>query len=347
MLAATAVLISHAYPLALGAGAQEPMHNTLGFNLGTLAVLTFFAISGYFILQSFQQRNSISDFFAARFLRIYPGLTVVLLLTAVVLGPILTSLDLGSFFRSTTTTLYVPKNLSLKWLEYNLPGVFAQNPYPLTVNGPLWTLFYEVMCYGMVVIVSVLFCRRERFCLFLLGYASLYLSYKLLRNIDDFPSMRTFDHLEELTYPFVLGMAFFRFIGPNGFRLSFLLTLIFLTGISYESPWFYELFVLTWSYGIFYCGFKRLKVLDTYNLLGDYSYGTYIYAFPIGQVVAATDMACSPLTLIAWSLPATLACAAISWHLIEKRALGQREMLATWIRVHLESTRGRFNEPRS
>ena len=61
MIAATAVLVSHAYPISLGVGALEPLSLILHFSLGTLAVLTFFAISGFFISQSFDRKNGLVE----------------------------------------------------------------------------------------------------------------------------------------------------------------------------------------------------------------------------------------------------------------------------------------------
>jgi hypothetical protein len=55
MLAAICVLISHSFRISLGAHSREPLEASLGMSLGTLAVVRFFAISGYFISQSFDK----------------------------------------------------------------------------------------------------------------------------------------------------------------------------------------------------------------------------------------------------------------------------------------------------
>ena len=94
MAAATAVLVSHAYPLSLGDGVAEPLLHYLGMDLGTLAVYMFFAISGYFVTQSFHKNSGLIEFCIARIFRIYPALFVALLLTVGLLGPIFTTLGL-------------------------------------------------------------------------------------------------------------------------------------------------------------------------------------------------------------------------------------------------------------
>ena len=71
------MLVSHAWPIALGSEAIEPLHIATGYKLGTTAVILFFAVSGYFITKSFLRRASLTDFAIARIVRIYPALIVV------------------------------------------------------------------------------------------------------------------------------------------------------------------------------------------------------------------------------------------------------------------------------
>jgi peptidoglycan/LPS O-acetylase OafA/YrhL len=156
MLAAISVLISDAYVLSLGPRTTEPLTNILGMSLGEVALITFFVISGFFVSQSFDRKRSFTDFWVARILRIYPGLALVLLLTVLLLGPFLTTLSITSYFSDPATFTYLPRNLSLKYLQYDLPCVFQDNPYPIATKGSLWTLFYEVSCYGLVAIVGIL-----------------------------------------------------------------------------------------------------------------------------------------------------------------------------------------------
>ena len=333
ILAASAVLVSHAYPISLGPGAPEPLENVLGMSLGTLSVLSFFAISGYFISQSFHNSGSIIDFGVARVLRIYPGLLVVLVLTVFVLGPVFTKLDLITYFSDRQTLLYIPRNLILWPLQYELPGVFNDNMYPSAINGSLWTLVYEVSCYAMVAAVGMLYLtlNRRRFLGFVIAYAVCYVVVlPLLRsNLDHLVILRNI-HL--LSLPFLIGMLLFQFRKQHPPRLATLIILGSTSALSYRSPWFHELFVLAWSYGIFYFGFLHYQPLQVYNRLGDYSYGMYIYAFPIEQIIIALYKECTPLLMILLSLPLTAFFAVISWHGIEERALTQKSGVSAWLR---------------
>jgi peptidoglycan/LPS O-acetylase OafA/YrhL len=335
MVAASAVLVSHAYPISLGVGAAEPLESLLQISLGTLAVLTFFAISGFFISQSFDRRSSTLGFVVARVLRLYPALLLVLLVTTLVIGPIFTTLSVMSFFSSNATLLYLFKNLTLKWMQYDLPGVFRDNPYPAAINGSLWSLFYEVACYGLVVAIGLLGVTAVhwRFAIFLGACSAIYLGLKLFYTHSD----TLVAIFQQLTLPFVIGMGFYQF------RRFVPLNAIFcgLTGcgalLAYGTPWFQEIFVLFWSYFIFNLGYLSFGPLRMYNRIGDYSYGMYIFAFPCEQIGVAVWKGISPLSLIALSFPVTLGCAALSWHLIERRALAHRTVVGNWLERRLST----------
>jgi peptidoglycan/LPS O-acetylase OafA/YrhL len=329
MIAASAVLVSHAYPISLGAEAIEPLASILQINLGTLAVFTFFAISGFFIFQSFDRRSSFISFAVARILRVYPGLLLVLLITILIIGPVFTTMTVSSYFFDRDTLLYVPHNLTLKWLQYDLPGVFHDNPYPGAINGSLWSLFYEVVCYCLVAGIGACegAARLWGFAAFLGVYSAFYLGVKLI----DLHYNQMLVNFHELTLPFVVGMAFYQlrhFVPLNGILCA-------LAGcaalLAYDTPWFREIFVLFWSYLIFYLGYLPCGPLKIYNRIGDYSYGMYIYAFPCEQIGAAVWKGISPLSLIAVSFPITLGCAILSWHLLESRALAYRVVMGSWL----------------
>jgi peptidoglycan/LPS O-acetylase OafA/YrhL len=301
-------------------------------SLGTLAVLTFFSISGYFISQSFHNSRSVVEFAVARTLRIYPGLLAVLVLTVFALGPAFTKNGLADYFLDRETLLYIPKNLRLWPLQYELPGVFEDNAYPGAINGSLWTLVYEVACYAMVAMVGMLGLARNgrRFGGFVLAYAICYVAaISLLRS--DLNHLTIVRNLHLLALPFVMGMTLFQFRQWMPLRFSILVLLGAASALSYGSPWFHELFVLAWSYGIFYLGFFRYEPLLAYNRLGDYSYGMYIYAFPVQQVIAAVYSGSTPTVMTVLSMPLTLLLAIVSWHCIEKRALAQRSAVSAWL----------------
>ena len=320
MIAATGVLVSHAYPIALGPGAAQPFSQTLGITLGTVCVYVFFAISGFFIARSFDRARSRADFLRARALRLFPALVVVLLLT--VLGGAALTLEPAAYWMAAPE--YFVRNATLFFLQYPLPGVFEQNPYGPAINGSLWTLNYEVLCYAGVFLIGVLgiLCRPRAMAAVL---ALVVVCYVVVMATE--PHDRLVK-LFELGLPFAIGTGFYVWreripVSPLiGLGLAALAAVVgyFAGSIVELEALFHPVFVLALSYGIFVVGFLPGRWLRLYNRLGDYSYGVYIYAFPVQQLMAHHGIT-TPYGNIATAALVTLPLAVLSWHLVEAPAL--------------------------
>lgn len=323
VIAAFAVLVSHSYPLSLGASAVAPLSEVLGISLGRLAVLVFFCASGFFIAQSFYRRSSLIEFFWARFLRIFPGLLMVLVGAVLVVGPLATTLPLSDYFLHEKTISYVSQNLKLKDMQWGMPGVFTEVPFAGSVNGSLWTLYYEVVCYVFLAVVGVLgFCKSTlRFSVFLAIYFSVYLVSKFFPEAVRALNSATCQTFFSLSFPFVLGWMIFHFRHMVVLSPVVLIGLALLAWIGAGTPVQLELLVLSVVYSTVYFGFKLPSVLLQYNKLGDYSYGVYIIAFPVQQLIANFQNGVSPLSMMFQSALLTIPLAIFSWHLVEGPAL--------------------------
>ena len=333
MLAAWAVLVSHAYPIALGPGTPQPLKDATGYTLGTLAVFVFFAISGFLIAASFERARSHTDFLLARVLRLYPGLFVSLLLAAFVLGPAMTTLPVTDYLTGTDPYLFMLKNLALVLPDYTLDGVFTDNPFP-SVEGSIWTLFYEVACYiGVFVLGIAGLLGNVRTMALLFG---VYLAGWIALDLAGDPIHPKLAALRELSLPFAIGTALY--IWRHQIRLSvgILLAACAVTlALKYSvgpGPLYDIAFVLTLSYATFWLAYVPGGVIRQYNRLGDYSYGLYIYAFPLQGLVVALLPGSDVLTNILLATPLTLFFSVLSWHLIEAPALAQRKPLAQKLR---------------
>jgi peptidoglycan/LPS O-acetylase OafA/YrhL len=334
--AAIAVLVSHAYPISEGPKEREPLEAFLGTTLGGLAVLVFFIVSGYFISQSSVRSKTQYDFWTARFLRIYPGLLIALSVTVVFVGIAVTSLPPREYFSAAETLTYVPKGLSLLWIQYELPGTFGDNPFSGVVNGSLWTLFYEALCYLMLSSLHPLrILHSEKraaafFLLFLFCYSVVKFALMESSAFDSrTPAFKFLGHLLDLTPAFVLGMAYYVYRDRIPVNLISCLVLAIGSAAAYSSPVFREVFLIFISFLVFYVGFKTLKFMYFYNIFGDYSYGIYIYAFPMEQLGAYLLPGISPIGVIMLAGPATIAASIASWHWIERPALRLRALLAS------------------
>jgi peptidoglycan/LPS O-acetylase OafA/YrhL len=318
MLAATGVLVSHAYPISLGPGAPEPLSNLLGgITLGTVCVMVFFSISGFFITRSFDQKHSLTGFLWARALRLFPALAVVLIVTVVVSAVFLTVAPPQVFWPAAGE--YLLRNLFLFFPKYPLPGVFETNPYGPAINGSLWTLSYEVLCYLGVVICGVLglLGRRAAFA------AVLGLFLVLYAITEAMPFHARIENLARLGLPFAIGMSFW--VWRAFIPLSWPLVGIALVAavLLRPTPLFGFALTLALAYGVFVLGYARTAIFGGYTRLGDYSYGTYVYAFPLQQLVASFGVV-SPIANMTLTLLAVLPCAVMSWTFVEAPALRLR-----------------------
>lgn len=152
-ICAILVIVGHANPIT-GTGVDILTEYTGGeCSFGGLAVGVFFFFSGLYVTKSLSKTVNLRTYLAKRVERIFPQLAVVILISAFVLGPILTSLPVGTYFLSLGTYTYLLNAILIP--IHNLPGVFEGLPYQ-TVNGPLWTLPVEFACYLMLWGISLL-----------------------------------------------------------------------------------------------------------------------------------------------------------------------------------------------
>lgn len=318
MAASVAVLVSHAWPLALGRGTMEPLLTATGFSLGGLAVYVFFTISGFFITASYDRAPSRGVFVMARVRRLFPALIVSIFLVALVVGPLVTSLPVVDYLTHSGTWEFILRNSAMVSLKYTLPGVFEANPYP-AIEGSIWTLPNEAACYAGVFLFGIMGLIRRRGVLsaMLAAYAVLW----MIPEVTLLALPYRIDTLRVLSLPFATGMAMYLWrdrLPLSGWIAAGLVGLAALT----QGTLAYELgLALALAYCTFWLAHLPAGALRRYNALGDYSYGTYLYAFPVQGLVVWLWGPMEPWMNIALALPITVALAALSWRLIEKPAL--------------------------
>ncbi len=325
--AALAVLVSHSFALSMGTGDAEPFRHSLGMTIGSIAVDVFFITSGFLVTASLLARQSAIEFIWARFLRIFPALAVMLLLTVFFLGVIFTSLPLNDYFADSKIYFYLLKCSTLVFgIEYQLPGVFADNPYKGSINGSLWTMTYEIWMYailvmGWVVLRSKRNLRQGTFQWAIAASAIMAGSYLVVASLFD---QKLNQHFSWLFYMFFSGSAFY--VLKEHIKLSrslfwFCSVILVFAIVLNKLNLFFAVYLLSIPYILFYIAYIPSGVVRKYNLLGDYSYGIYIYAFPVQQSVAALIPGVSVLTMLMISSIASVLLAVLSWNLLERYAL--------------------------
>jgi peptidoglycan/LPS O-acetylase OafA/YrhL len=330
-----------------------------GFNLdrtplfwifGYALVFMFFVLSGFLITGS-ALRLQLKDFLINRMLRICPALTVEVILSAFVLGPLFTSLGIGQYFGSPETYHYLTNVLGS--INYHLPGVFKNNPMD-NVNISLWTVPYEFICYYGIMTWLVVFGLLKR-PFVIIAAAIGVIAIGLLAVIAGFnpggeptfagvyaiPSKILFfcftDWGSRLFVAFLLGAAAYllRYRIPYSPLLATLSVVIcvVVAGLGPPAPWASPpvlniILPLPLAYLMAFCGVSDLPALPVFRH-GDYSYGTYLYAMPIQQMMVTLfpDVR-SPAGQLCLSVPAIVLFAAVSWHLIERPILKTRGRLS-------------------
>lgn len=324
LIAALAVLFSHSFALVGGAGELEPLHASLGTTFASIAVDIFFVTSGFLVTASLLSRKSALEFVWARVLRIYPALVVMVLLAIFVLGLCFTSFSASSFLGSRETHVFALKNMTLAFgVAFTLPGVFESIPFKGIVNGSLWTMTAEIRMYAILVIIwlALSVCGRFRakaitFVLVLVASSSLLAYFAMhFSSHSEIDSYRLF-------YMFFTGAAYF--VLKEHVILSRRIFLVAVAGLfisASNKEIFFVLYNIVLAYALFWIAYVPAGFIRKFNRLGDYSYGVYIYAFPIQQSIAALIPGVSIEVMILAASVVTLFFAFLSWHLIEERAL--------------------------
>ncbi|MGB3624299.1 MAG: acyltransferase [Henriciella sp.] len=320
-VAAAAVLVSHAWPMVEGPGTTEPLEEMVGHSLGTLAVFVFFVISGFLITASFQRSSSRTSFILSRLLRLFPALLVNLLFVALLLGPVVTTIGARAYFASGEPFLFVMRDLALFPLMYELPGVFVGQPIEAVV-GSIWTLRHEVLCYAGVFAAGVLgfFTTRERSAALLGLYAVIWFAVTL--SPVEVPG--TIAAFHRLSVPYAIGVAFWIWREQIPLSSWALVPMILLAFILADTLFAFPAFIFVLAYATFVFAYLPGGTILRFNELGDYSYGMYVYAFPIQGLAVYLFGAQTPLQNIAYSMPATLLLAIVSWHSIEAPAMAAK-----------------------
>lgn len=328
-LAAAVVIVAHSFGLLTPASAPVGLLGQISGAASALAVDVFFIASGFLVARSLLLRGDLTDFAASRILRIYPALIVLAFLTAFVLGPIVTALPLRAYlsikavysFAFLDSIMIIPH-----YFRYQLPGVFTMldSRFGDTVNGSLWTLPWELWMYCSLAALFKLRALNKLPLAFGLGIVSLLFAAAP-------QGWTAYVSEAEIAVRF---LAFFYsgvalFVLRNYVALT-PRTLLVATAAFALTWWLFGRPVLLpqWlGYIVLYGVYQPGLVVGRWSEGADYSYGLYIYAYPVQQtLIWATGMT-SPVLHIAASFAITLMFAMLSWHFIEQPALRLKQRL--------------------
>src|SRR3954452_22469398 len=320
LVLASVVIVSHSWPL--GGFGHDPRLGDR--DLGRWAVAGFFAISGYLITSS-RDRISLPDFLWRRFLRIYPGFIVSLLVVALVFAPLAVLVGPGEFGPMDAVT-HVVHNAGLQMQQWEIGSTLATVPHRNAWNGALWTLYYEFLCYLIIGVAFSVFPRRIMPDVAMVGLAVATAS-RWLVPAGSLSSWRAAEGLSELSAFFMAGAVLYLFAGRiriDGWRrpaaAAAAIGFVILTRLDTTLVALPIAFLCLW-----------LGIKLPFHRIGrrnDVSYGVYIYVYPVQQTLALLGAARLGIgSFIALSLVLTMPLALASWLLVERRAMHAKDGL--------------------
>ena len=332
LVAAILVVLSHAFNITYGK-ADWKSHEFLArlsngdLSLGKIAVFCFFILSGYLITASYVKSKNNAEFFLKRFIRIYPGLIFVLVITVFLIAPIYSDKGVIQNYLSKENYLYIVHNLSFLINNDKIPGLFSSNPLPGLVNGSLWSLKHEMYCYFTVPLCVLLTKNKPKRILTLFGILTILnlLFYFNLIGILNWESgfpfrLKRFLGLYEY---FLAGVFMYSVRESIVISRKYALALFPLLCVSIFIPPITSLaFATIGTYILFVMGYSPDIKMPSVHKIGDLSYGIYIFGWPIQQIVMQQmgySMSWSANFLL--SMPFILVMACISWNIIEKPSL--------------------------
>ena len=327
LLLAAMVLVAHSF-YTTGNGDGPHIR---GENLGGWAVAGFFVISGFLITRS-RLRTGAGDYLLHRVVRIFPAFLVCLVVTALVFGPIAALIGQGSLDGYATTPVtplqFVWSNVTLYMNEYTIGSTLSDVPYPAVWNGSLWTLFYEFLCYMLVWVLGAIAWFRRSALVAAIAFLLVTLAHAAGTVVVAAGLDGSFLLFLKLA-PFFLGGAVIYFViersGINRWfgLASFAVSALLIFAIP---GWGGQLASPFLAYGLLWL--SSIVRQPAWVATNDVSYGFYIYAWPVQQILALLGLGigAGALGLVAYNLVAiviTFALAWLSWVAVERPAMAR------------------------
>ncbi|WP_297775117.1 acyltransferase [Mycobacterium sp.] len=319
LVLASGVILHHSWPLT-----GRKIYPSVEQLLTQVWVDGFFVISGFLITASWVRNPRLREYFVARVLRIFPGLWACLIVVAFVIAPIGVAIQGGSAVKlllSPGPIAYVLNNAVLNVYHAGIDGTPRDVPFPGVWDGVLWTLIFEFLCYVAVAVAGVAGLLKRRwpapvvFALFL-GAAAVVSYPATMTTVQTLWQM-----IARFALVFAAGVLLHQFQDLIPARWSLVAVsaaIVVVAGLLV--PNYRVLAAIPLAYAVVVSG--ALIHHERLRLRTDLSYGVYIYAWPIQQLLVICGLAfLHPLAFAVVAGIATLPLAALSWFLVEKRAL--------------------------
>lgn len=315
---AAIVLFGHLLSLS----ESSSLHFLSYFGYSLFALKGFFVISGFLVTKSYLNTSSIKNYYIKRAKRIFPAYVFIIIISTIFLS-LISSYNFLDYFTNTITYKYFGWNLIfMNFMQPCLPGVFVNNVM-CAVNGALWTLKVEE---GFYIVLPIILYFIKKFKKPVFTLISLYILSFLYWHVMAFyfnkPELAK--QLPGYLSYFSSGIfifLYFEYFSKYKFQiLAIALFIIIISGIF--SSYHNLLYPISLASIIIFIAYN-LPFLNNFGKYGDFTYGLYIYHFPIIQIFRNFNLfeKYNPYLMGICVLIITFVCAVFSWFVIEKRFL--------------------------
>ena len=311
-ISAIIVIASHAHPLSDGSRDIVSVISADTTYLSLYGVYPFFIFSGFLIARSIlvKKDEGAVSFLKKRLIRLIPTLAFVVFLCAL-LGCWFSDLTGKQYFSSAQTYKYLLNSIFI--LIHDLPGVFTNNRYVSTVNGSLWSMPVQFLCYVACYLLYKMGLIKEKK-LLLISPFIIIISFVIIIYLQH--ELQTGMHSALLFYIAILYYVFWdklKFKPVYTVIAGALVVVTMLLRISYFGIYvFFPYFLLSIAFSGHQCSDRVAK-------LGDYAYGIYLWGFPVQQaVISLAGGTMNAYLNYAISIPISIVLAMITYYLVEK-----------------------------
>lgn len=343
---ALAVMVWHSFPISYGKPFETMVLGGWARPLVAFILPAFFALSGFLVAGSLERNTSLLRFAALRAIRIMPALGVEVLLSALILGPLLTTVGLVAYLSDGEFHEYFLNVFGI--IHFDLPGLFETNPIPRIVNGQLWTIPYELECYAALAALAALgLVRRPGLMLaavMSLQLAAIIVTYQPIVFGSPLPELGGVFSGRLLVMSFLWGVVLFRLRDFVPFSGALAAVALLVSVALMLVPLGDALAPLPIAYAVAYLGLQQPRTTPIVTL-GDFSYGIFLYGFAVQQTVASFGAWTHQWYInLALAVPLVTLFAAFSWYGVEKPALALRKRLSVFdpVDAWIGSAQGRL-----
>lgn len=240
---------------------------------------------------------------------------MTVLVSIILLGLLFSTLDNVNYFTSTNTYKYLLNAILIP--VHQLPGVFNSNIYGSVVNGSLWTLPVEFICYIILFIVYRLYILDKKIFKYTIIPVTFVFVFVNISNVD---IITVLSNYFEPLFMFYMGVILYVYkdiiyFGNKIFAIS---VIGFLLTVFFKMAWV-GLFIF-FPYILIYLSFGIKQISNSVDILGAISYGIYLCGFPIQQSIVYLNGGCmnSYMNFII-AAPLSILCGAIIYYISEKK----------------------------